>query len=69
MQKPFKHNFNEYSVKLLHLEDCTDEQRRAKKEIEQFIKHYETLPSPYQPRREWVFKDLQELINFRSGKN
>ena len=65
MPKPFDYTYKKYSFKLHHLEDSLIDEERAKFEAKMIVIDYEGINSPYPPRKEWVFKNLQAMIDFR----
>jgi len=68
MQKPFEFTHKNYKFRIHHLEDSLANEERARYEAEMIVKWQESPPITYPPRKEWVFKNLEEMIEFRGKK-
>jgi hypothetical protein len=59
----FEFTISNFKFKIHHLEEGQEE--NAKKEARMIVDDYLQIDNPYPPRKEFVFKDLQELLKFR----
>ena len=64
----FEFKIGEHSFFIRDLEGLVNKER-AKFEASEIVKFYQSCNSPYPNRKVWIFSDLQNMINFRNGKN
>ncbi len=69
MPKPFEYKFKNYHFRLHYFDGGLPEEERAKYEMIQITKWQEETPSPYPPKKDWIFRDLNELINFDKSRS